>query len=119
MFLDHSSSYDTTNLECVCFRIKVMVSYNSLCYATVSLECVCVCFLATFPVALLYDNIKNKWIYFFLVNYNFNSSHALMLMKIIHSGLMLSVRVNIGWLYFKQICEHIPCIEPQHSDCIF
>jgi len=63
MFLDHSSSYDTTNLECVCFQIKVMVLDNSLCYVAVSLECVCV-FLAAFPVALLYDNIKNKWIFF-------------------------------------------------------
>ena len=41
--------------------------------------------------------IKNKWIYFFLVNYNFNNSHAVMLMKIIYSGL-LSICVNIGWL---------------------
>ena len=44
MFLDCSSSYDTTDLECVCFRIKVMVLYNSLRYATVSLECLCVFF---------------------------------------------------------------------------
>ena len=117
MFLDNSSSSDTINLECVCFQIKVMVLSNSLLYVAVSSECVCV-FLATFPVALLYDNIKNKWI-FFLLNYHFNNSHAHMLMEIIHSGLMLSVCVNIGWLYFKQICEQIPCVEPQQSDPTF
>ena len=54
-------------------------------------------FPPTFPVVLLYDNIKNKWIYFFLVNYNFKNSHSLMLMKIIYSDLMLSICINIGW----------------------
>jgi len=35
---------------------------------------------------------------FFLINYSFNNSHALTLMKIIYSGLVLSVCVNKRWL---------------------
>ena len=50
----------------------------------------CVCVLAYFSSSV-YDNIKNEWIYFLLVSYNFDSSHALMLMKIIFAGLMLSI----------------------------